>query len=46
MMQQWPRHHLLEVLGAVMTALVPEMRCQEVMRQLGGSQAGESEQQA
>ena len=46
MRQQWLQCRLLEVLEAVMTALVLEMPRQEVMRQVGGLQAGEGEQQA
>ena len=45
MMQQWLQRHLLEVLEAVMTALILK-QCQEMMRQLGEFQAGEGEQQA
>lgn len=47
MRQLWLEHHLLGVPGAVLPALVLEVRCQMVVRLLlGVLQAGEGERQA
>lgn len=47
MTQQGRQHHLLGVPGPVLPRLVPELRCQTVVRLLlGGLQAGEGELQA
>ena len=46
MMQAWLQRRLLEVLGAVVPALVLQMRRQEVVRLLAGRQPGGGEQQA